>query len=277
MKNIFKKIIILTMLVTAFLSCEKDDDSGIPEGQGEVKTSITDGPFPFSFVTEANVGVTKVEVKTATSDYVVLYEGSASYNLVDLTNGVTAEVEVSTIEAGTYTHCRVTVGEASVTYSDGTSHTASVDAHVIRDIAIVPALIVEEGEASEVLLDVDLASSFSFLGMGGLLLSDWILGGISSIHSCGFTPVVRVCDYDRTGEITGAVTVDGDYQQYARIAIEVDGETIHTHSESDGAFTFVGVAAGDYTVVVTTSDGETSSVSVTVSGTDTASCGVIAL
>ncbi len=277
MKNIIKNIFVLAILVTAFASCEKDDNNGILEGQGEVKISITDGPFPFSFVTAANVGVNKVEVKTATSDYVVLYEGSASYNLVDLTNGVTAEVEVSTIEAGTYTHCRVTVGAASVTYSDGTSHTASVDAHVTNDIAIVPALIVEEGEASEVLLDVDLGSSFRFLGMGGFLLPDWILGGINMIHSCGFTPVVRVCDYDRTGKITGAVTVDGDSHEYASVAIEVDGETIHTHTESDGAFTFVGVAAGNYTVVVTTSNGENSSVSVTVSGTDTASCGVIAL
>ena len=278
MKNMIKKFIVLTMLVTAFVACKKDDDStGIPDGQGEVTTKITDAPFPFGFIAHANVGVTKIEVKTESGEYVVLFEGDATYDLVELTNGVTADVEVSTIDAGTYTHCRVTTGSAGIIFDDGTTHTAS-GASVTTVVAFEPALVVEEGEESEVLIDIDLGSSFSLFGTGGVLDLDWwITGSGDGVFYCTFEPEIRVCDFDVTGEITGSVTVDGSVYENASVSIEIDGATIHTHTESDGSFTFIGIPEGDYTVKVLTPQWGSSSVTISVSGTATASCGVISI
>ena len=270
MKNKMKNFIVLVFFVTAIISCNKDEEVGIPDGQGSVKTSITDGPFPFSFVTEANVGVTKVEVKTETGEYVVLFEGSHSYNMVNLTNGATAEVGTLNIEAGTYKTARITVGNASVAYEGGGSHTATIGAHTTV-VSIEPALIVEEGESSEVLFDVDLGRSFSFGGLMGGMLPEWISSS-SFIGSCAFNPHVRVCDYDRTGRINGTLTVGGANYENAHIYCNVNGENISTHTRANGSFSFIGVPEGTYTVHVTTVDNDVDELEVTVSGTGIAPC-----
>ena len=270
MKNKIKNFIVLVFFVTAIISCNKDEEAGIPDGQGSVKTSIADGPFPFSFVTEANVEVTKIEVKTATGQYVMLYEGSASYNMVNLTNGVTAEVETTNIEAGTYTNARITIGSASVSYQDGGGHSASVSGN-IATVNIEPALIVEEGDNSEILFDVNLSESFTFGGLIGGMLPEWIPSS-TLIGSCSFNPHIRVCDYDRTGRIEGSLTVNGSNYENAHVYIEVDGETISTHTTGNGSFTFIGVQAGTYTVHVTTVDNDEAELEVTVSGTSASSC-----
>jgi len=276
MKTNFKKIIVLSLLVLAIVSCKKDDDT-IPDGQGEVKTSITDGPFPFSFVTEANVGVAKVEVKTESGEYVTLFEGSASYNMVDLTNGATAEVETSTIEAGTYTGARVTLNSASIMFDGGTGFASSeIEGGTAGTYTfdIEPALVVEEGESSEVLFDLDLGESFTFMGMGGISLPEWVLSS-GLIHGCEFHPHFRVCDRHRTGSISGTVTHSGASVENANVYIVVDGETVSTHTEADGSFTFIGVESGTYVVHVSTSDGAYISVDgITVTGTDGVSCDV---
>jgi len=276
MKTIFKKFILLSLLVLVIISCEKDNDT-IPDGQGEVKTSITDGPFPFSFVTSANIGVTKVEVKTATGEYVTLFEGSASYNMVDLTNGATAEVETSNIEAGTYTQARVTVASASIMFESGEGFDSSElggGASGTYTIEIEPALIVEEGESSEILFDLDLGESFTFFGIGGISLPEWVLSS-GMIWRCDFNPHFRVCDRDRTGSISGIVTDEGVSVENANVHIIVDGEIVSTHTESNGTYTFIGVEEGTYIVYVSTADGASVSVEgISVSGTGNASCNI---
>ena len=270
MKNKIKNFIVLVFFVTAIISCNKDEESGIPDGQGRVKTSITDGPFPFSFVTEANVGVTKIEVKTEIGEFVVLYEGSASYNMVNLTNGVTAEVETTNIEVGIYTEARITIGSASVSYQGGGGHTASIDGNTVT-VNIHPAFVVEEGENSEILFDVDLNSSFSFGGLMGGMLPEWITSS-TFIGSCSFNPHIKVCDFDRTGRIEGSLTVNGANYENAHVYYTVNRHTFSTHTEADGSFTFIGINAGTYTVHVETENGDEDEIEVTVSGTGTASC-----
>ncbi len=275
MKNTLKKFIVLTLLIAAVISC-KDDNEGIPEGQGEVKVKLTDGPFPFNFVTEANIGIAKIELKTATGEYITVFQGSADYNMVGLTNGATAEVEATNIEAGTYVEARVTLDAASVHLSDGNTFNMNTEASASAyTVTIDPALVVEEGENSEILFDLDINDSFQFGMMGGIPFTDWIpSAGI--IGACQFDAQFRVCDLDQTGEITGTVTEEGVTVENASVYINVDGDTIHTHTGENGSFAFIGVDNGTYTVYASTESGGSAQVGeVTVSNNGTATCSVL--
>lgn len=268
MTNLFKKLALVALVMGVFISCDKDEDT-IPDGQGAVKVKLTDAPFPFSFVTEANVGVAKVELRNATGEYVVVFEGSSSYNMVGLTNGVTETVATANIEAGTYNQARVTLNAASVHLSDGTEFEMNSDAQGSYTVTIDPVLVVEEGDTSEVLFDLDINDSFQFQGAW---IGNWI-PNIASILGCNFDADFRVCDLDQTGEIEGTVTVSGTALENAYVSVEVNGEEIATQTEANGSFTFIGIEGGTYTVSVETeANGSMSVGNVQVSGTGTATC-----
>ena len=110
--------------------------------------------------------------------------------------------------------------------------------------------------------------------MGNLPWMNWI-NSVTDITGCSFDPQFRVCDLDQTGEIEGTVTVNGTVLGNADVSIEIDGETINTHTESDGTFKFIGVKNGTYTVSVSTeNDGSATASDIVVSGNATANCTV---
>jgi len=274
MKKMIKNFMVLTVVIALFASCNKDDDT-IPDGQGKVKVALTDAPFPFEFVTHANIGVAKVELKTSSGDYIVVYEGSTSYNMVGLTNGVTAEVGTKTIEAGTYGQARVTLNSASVQLSNGTEYDLASEATAnTYTVSVEPALVVEEGSSSEILFDLDVNESFRFhgsgTGIGGFF--DWITS-VDWIKGCNFNPHFRVCDRNQTGEITGTVTASD--VENTQVYVTIGGERVYTHAKANGTFTFIGVHPGTYTVYVKTKHGGTAhSGEVTVTAGSTATCSV---
>lgn len=273
MKKMIKKLIVPLFAILVLVSCEKDD-AKIPVGEGKVTVTLTDAPFPFGFVTQANIGVAKIEVKTATGEFVTLFNGSTLYNMVNLTNGVTTEVETTNIEAGTYVEARVTLDDASAELENGITFDlkSALTGSII--IAIEPELVVEEGSASEVLFDLDIDNSFTFRHSGGGYFSDWI-STISSITDCDFDASFRVCDLDRTGKISGKVTVDGNTEENAQVYVSGDGHKIYTHTKADGTFTFIGIAPGTYTVYINTEDGKTAQAgSIVVPEKGTATCTV---
>jgi hypothetical protein len=276
MKKMIQKLIVPLFVILVLVSCNKDD-SEIPSGKGKVTTTLTDAPFPFGFVNEANIGVAKVEIKTATGEYVTLFEGSTSYNMVNLTNGATAEVKTTNIEAGTYVTARVTLNAASVKLSNGVVFDLNnAAASSTTTVSIKPKLVVEEGTASEILFDLDIYNSFRFGTTGGGYFSNWI-STISSIANCNFDARFRVCDLDQTGKITGKVTVNGSAEKNAQVYVLVGGHKIYTHTKADGTFAFIGIAPGTYTVYVNTEDDENGqAATIVVTERGTATCTVTA-
>ena len=275
MTNLLKKLVLLTLLISVFYSCEKDETT---EGtKGNVTAKLTDAPFPFTFVSEANIGIAKIELKNTDGDYVVVFEATANtnYNLLDYTNGATASVATNSIETGTYSHAKVTLSGASILMNgsiddgetDNTIFNFDTEATGSYEIAIEPQLEVEEGEESNVLFDVDVNETFNFT-TSGILPGGWF-GFITQIASCDFNPAIRVCDLDKTGEITGTVTSDGIHVENAHVSVVVNGDTIAAHTKPDGTFTFIGINAGSYDVEVSIPNQGTHRMSVTVSGTNT--------
>ena len=275
MKNLIKNLAILSAIVFAFASCNSDDTPDNKEGT--VKVQLTDAVFPFDFVTQANVEVAKVELKTAEGEFITVFKasgsGNSTYNMVELTNGATAEVESTSLEEGTYTEARVSLSGASIHLSDDSNFDANFDGtDAITTVSIDPPLVVESGEDSNVLFDLDLQNSFGFQTGMGTWLDEWI-NSMAMITGCTFQPVFRVCDLDQTGKIEGTVTVGGTAFKNANVSIEVDGETINTHSEADGSFAFIGIKDGTYTVTAKTeNDGTVQVGDITVSGNETATC-----
>jgi hypothetical protein len=266
MKNLLKKIAMLILVIVVFTSCNDDD---IPSGEGAVSVKITDAPFPFEFVQKANIGIAKVELKNAKGDYVVVFEGSSNYNMVDLTNGSTKTVARSNIKKGTYGEARVTLNAASVELSNGTSYGMNADAQGSYTFSISPAFIVEEGNTSNILFDLDVNESFQFKGSW---FGQWI-NNIANITGCGFHPEFRVCDLDQTGTIQGKVTVNGSPVKNAYVYVTVNGKKIATHTKADGSYKFIGIKEGNYTVTVKTeADGSASASNIQVKGTGTATC-----
>ena len=277
MKNGIKNLVILSAIVFAFASCNSDDTPDNKEGT--VKVQLTDAVFPFDFVAEANVAVAKVELKTADGEFTTVFEasgnGSATYNMVELTNGETAQIESTSLEEGTYTEAKVTLSDASIHLSNGDDYNANIDVNTETTVIIDPPLVVEVGQDSNVLFDLDLNHSFSFFGLENTPWMDWI-NSVTDITGCSFDPHFRVCDLDQTGEIDGTVTVNGTVFENADVSIEVDGETVSTHSEADGTFKFIGVKDGTYTVTATTEASRSVEVGdITVNGNGTVTCALM--
>lgn len=276
MTNLLKKLVLLTLLISVMYSCEKDEET--EDTKGNVTVQLTDAPFPFAFVSEANISIAKIELKNADGDYVVLFESttSTSYNLLDYTNGATASIATNSIATGTYSHAKVTLAGASVVMngnvSDGGNENTIFDfnseTNDSYEIAIEPQLEVEEGSESNVLFDVDVNETFSFT-TSSILIDGWF-DFITQISGCDFNPTIRVCDLDKTGKVTGTVTLDGTNYENAQVTIVVNGDEISAHTEEDGTYTFIGINTGTYEVEVSIANQETQRVQVTVTGTDTA-------
>lgn len=268
MKNLKTILFVLTVSVFAFTftSCKSDDE---PETQVSVK--LTDGPFPFNFATEANVTVQKIELQNESGEYVTVFEGESGYNMVALTNGISADVTSTSLAAGTYTQAKITIKGESVGFNNNFNIDVSGDVSTTTEV-IYPPLVIEEGSNSNLLLDLDLSNSFSFSEvLGGI--TDWITN-VSGITTCSFTPQLRVVDLDQTGEISGTVTANGEAVANAEVTINANGTEINTHTEADGTYRFIGIVAGNYTVTVDTSDDFSGSNTTEVSGTDSAKCDV---
>ena len=271
MKTLIKKIAILALVTGIFISCNNDETTTT---QGNVKVSITDAPFPFAFATEANVSVAKVELKDAKGNYITVFEGNGNYNMVGLTNGTTAQVNATSIEAGTYNKARVTLSGASTHLSNGTVYDLTADASGSYIIAIAPALVVEQGGQSEILFDLDISNSFQFKGFGGIQLPVWI-SSIASVHGCRFNADFRAVDLDQTGTISGTVNneITAEHVANAHVTVTVAGEEISAQTDASGNFTFIGVREGTYTVSAQTADGlNGASGTITVAANGTASC-----
>jgi len=269
---VLKSLIVLILTITMFTSCS-DDEPEIPDGQGELKVELTDGPFPFNFATEANIGIAKIELRNSNNEYVTVFEGSANHNMIGLTNGVTANIETRNLNVGTYTASRITLNGASVHLSNGNHYDLNTQAAAgTYTVAINPSLVIENGTSSNVLFDLDINDSFSFHGMGGISFPGWI-ASMNLINGCNFNADFRVCDRDQTGTISGTVNTSGSNTENVQVYVTVNGHQISTHTNANGSFTFIGIAPGTYSVHANNQNGNSAQVgNVTVTASDTANC-----
>ncbi len=245
-----KLFILLLATAGLFTACKKNNE------ETKVSVQLTDDPFPAQFITEANVEITKVEIKNDQSEYVTVFQGHNTINIAQYTNGSTTEVTIANVPVGTYTGVRITVGDVSVKMTDNTIFEYSGSAGAQYEVNVEPALEVSEGDVGDLLVDLDLSESFNF---SGSFMGNWIsnIAQITGINS--FNADIRAVALNKTGSISGTVKDTNDNTiAYADVKVQYDydgdgiAENVTTSTEANGSFKIIGLPQGTYNIKVTT-------------------------
>ena len=104
----------LSLWILILASCNDGNDGST----GTINVRISDAPFPIDLVEEANVTISKVELRNkGGSDggpFLTLTEEEQSFNLLELSNGVTDSLVQLEVPVGSYDLIRLFVSEASI-------------------------------------------------------------------------------------------------------------------------------------------------------------------
>lgn len=189
---------IRPFLLTLFLTCVIlltgcDSFMGSSGAEGQMRVLMTDAPAD---IVEANVTIERVELIGSDEGAIVLSDEEQSYNLLELQDGVTAELADVAIPEGEYSQLRIIVSDAAdIELEDGSEHTLMVPSGAETGIKILfPEFdISDDDDEVEVLIDFNVEDSFVKAGESGMYV---------------FTPVIR----PETLEVNGVQTdlSDGD-------------------------------------------------------------------
>lgn len=119
-------------------ACNSDSPTAASGTNGSMLVKLTDAPFPTDSVDSVNVYVTRVDVRAAAADSTDAATGTTSdsssargwitvaspakvFNLISLQNGVTADLGLTTLAAGTYNAMRLVIdpSKSSVVLHNG--------------------------------------------------------------------------------------------------------------------------------------------------------------
>jgi hypothetical protein len=245
-KRNFINVMGLALMLVGFLFVACQDEHHSESTTGKLRIQLTDAPFPTDLVAEANVTINKIEIRKANEDegnpFITLSEEERSFNLLDLTNGVTAGLVDMEIEAGSYDLIRLHVAEASVVLSDGTTYDLKIPSGDQTGIKVYmePSLVVAGGLSSDLLLDFDVSKSFVVQGNPNTP---------AGINGFIFKPVIKASNLSTAGTLAGTVTDSEGVIDGAQVAI-IAADTVYTTSFTDetGAYKILGVDAGTYKV-----------------------------
>jgi hypothetical protein len=254
MKRRFFQLSLLLMVSALFglTACQENSDS-LEANKGRVVVKLTDAPFPIDLVDKALVTIDKIEIRKASdilmeedeavNPFIVLSQQTQQFNLLDLRNGITADLLTMAIDTGKYDLIRLHVTEAQMILKDGTTFKLKVPGNGIK-ININQGLVVEGGVTNEVLMDFDVSKSFAI--QGNIKAKNGITGFI-------FKPVVRVVSEHKSSVISGKV-VDTKGAPIAQASVElIQGDTILTSSltNESGEYTMIGIPAGTFKMACT--------------------------
>lgn len=243
----FRTLIVLALIFTGMMmSCEEGFRTD--SSTGTLKIHMTDAPFPTDMVAEANVTINKIEIREVVEEdsinpYIVLSEEEMSFNLLELTNGVSANLVDIEIDTGAYDLVRLYVAEASIMLKDSTVYDLKIPSGAQTGIKVFidPAVEVAGGLTAELMLDFNVSKSFVVQGNPNTP---------AGIKGFIFKPVIKASNMTTAGRITGMVMDTSDVAiEGAEVAV-IAADTVYTTSftDSTGMYAVIGVDAGTYIV-----------------------------
>ena len=240
-RNLILVVSFLGLVFLAFTGCEKIDK----DSTGRLVVNISDAPFPINMIEEATVTVMKVEVRKDSegdeNPFITLFEGTEEFNLLELRNGVMAELVDVEVPAGSYNLVRIYVEDAGIVVENHESYSVKVPSGSQTGIKlfIKPSLQVEGGLTSEVDLDFNLNKSFILKGN---------MDTPAGIKGFNFKPVIRAVNKTATGTIQGVVS-DDDNNPLEGVAVSIMLDDLYTaQTEADGFYALSGIPPGVYSV-----------------------------
>jgi hypothetical protein len=251
--------ILTALAIVFFAGCADMDNDNDQQKQldndqyGHLVIKLTDAPFPFEMIESATVNIFKVEIRKVCEcdedEYpyieLPLPEDSNEFNLLELRNGVTADLAEMGIEPGYYDLIRLYVDEAVLKVKDGDEYKVKVPSGEQTGIKIFmdPALKVVSELTTEVVLDFNLEKSFVLKGNANTP---------AGIKGFNFKPVVKAVNNTIEGTLAGEV-VDADTDDLLpgiSVWIEQDGSEIASAAtDESGYYALPGITAGSYDVI----------------------------
>ncbi len=245
--------VLILSLAAGFTGCESPAEES---DTGTLSVLLTDAPFPADLVAEANVTIDSLEVRQkggggGNGPYITLSSSPQSFNLLDLSNGITTGLAELDLPTGSYDLLRLYVGEASVVMNDGTTYDLTVPSGAQTGIKIFvkPDIAIVAGVATELILDFDVSRSFV------------VQGSLDAPTGFLFKPVIRGVNESTTGGIIGVVSdTSSTVLQNIEVWAEQDTVVSTAFTDSTGFYAMVGLSAGVYTVKAAAAGYDTASV-----------------
>ena len=249
--------ILSTVILASFLvlfGCSDTNDNNSTTGRLSVQ--LTDAPFLYDLVKEANVTIFKIEARyrgdveldsttTKENSFIVLMEEEIQVNLLELTNGVTENLVNKDVPVGTYDLIRVYVKGVNVILNDDTAYDLKVPSGEQSGIKVFvkPGIVVSGGLTADLLLDFDVSKSFI------------AKGGRNNLSGFNFKPVIKASNLSTAGSLTGTVTTLVEEVQVALEGAQVSvivADTINTTTFTDasGNYLMMGLQKGTYGIDV---------------------------
>ena len=256
--------------MTAFTSCS---DSTAPEGPAHFIVALTDGPG--EMFESAMVEIGEVWATQAGGPPIMLSDDGGTHDLLQLQNGVMAELATADIPPTRLLQLRLHVVSATVTLKAP---------YMFADESMTSELFVPSGAQSGIKINlrdvdgnedgagVDLVSGETILVVVDMDVEQNFVfrGGTDdpmALPDVLFTPLLRATLEDVAGSISGTVTYASppaqpdDSTEYARIDAELTTSTVEveemetltasTRAKADGTYTVLFLSPGTYDVSAT--------------------------
>jgi len=184
-------VLILSLMLASCGGGSSGPPDETPGGAGTLEVSLTDafnGGYQAIYITIAEVQVKKQGLDEGEAGWETLVEPGATYNLMELANGVLVSLGVGELEAGQYGQMRLILGELPenpatnilnephpfanyLIDSEGTSQELKVPSGYQSGIKIVRGFSIITSQATDLVLDFDAARSVVQAGKSG----KWLL------------------------------------------------------------------------------------------------------
>ncbi len=249
----------IILAVLFFSGCS--EDLSTEANMGRLTVQLTDAPFPYDLISEANVTIFKIDARYKgesmegeenTEDdgktFIVLMEEERDINLINLTNGITETLVDMDVPAGSYDLILIYVKGVNVVLIDGSTFDLKVPSGEQTGIKVFikPSLFVSGELSSDLLLDFDVSRSFIPKGNSK---------NISGINGFNFKPVIKASNLTAAGTLSGLVSTIQNEEPIGLEGATVSvfaADTLNTSTFTDesGNYTIMGLIAGSYDVMV---------------------------
>ncbi|MCK5839076.1 MAG: DUF4382 domain-containing protein [Bacteroidales bacterium] len=244
-RNKFIAIALIVVALAYLVSCNKDSQI---DSAGTLRLVLTDAPFPVEFIEEAIVTITKIEIRNMDESeeypFITVFEDTIEINLIELRNGVQAELTEVEIPAGNYDLIRLYVDEATISVKDYSTYNLKVPSGAQTGIKVfIDPHIRVAGGLTEILLDFNLDKSFVLKGN---------INTPAGIKGFNFKPVIRAVNNSTAGTVQGVVSDTSDVLlANAEVWVEADTVVATAYSDTTGFYAMLGIPEGFYSLYAT--------------------------